>query len=119
MFTIFKKSGIFITVCQHGFLLTICDIVMKYPIASVKKLMDVFGSNILYGYDIKCAFEKILLYNTLGDSAKRLDMQGVVPAFHEHAHNCLCQLQHHSKHKLVFSESNALASKICNATEFH
>ncbi|KAG1723104.1 hypothetical protein EDB19DRAFT_1916279 [Suillus lakei] len=105
MFAIFKKSGIFITVCRHGFLLTICDMVqsgelMKYPIASVKKLMDVFGSNILYGYDIKCAFEKILLCSTLGDSAKRLNMQGVVPAFHGHTHNHLCQLQHHSKHKL-------------------
>ncbi|KAG1721787.1 hypothetical protein EDB19DRAFT_1835287 [Suillus lakei] len=136
MFAIFKKSGIFITVCRHGFLLTICDMVrsgelMKYPIASVKKLMDVFGSNILYGYDIKCAFEKILLRSTLGDSAKRLNVQGVVPTFHGHAHNCLCQLQHHSKHKLgagledfetcerVFSESNALASEIRNATEFH
>ncbi|KAG0691587.1 hypothetical protein DFH29DRAFT_819367 [Suillus ampliporus] len=27
MFTIFKRSGIFIAVCQHGFLLTICDMV--------------------------------------------------------------------------------------------
>ncbi|KAG2154307.1 uncharacterized protein EDB93DRAFT_1239623 [Suillus bovinus] len=27
MFAIFKKSGIFVTVCQHGFLLTICDMV--------------------------------------------------------------------------------------------
>ncbi|KAG1833208.1 hypothetical protein F4604DRAFT_1694518 [Suillus subluteus] len=105
--------------------------VMKYPIALVKKLMDVFRSNILYGYDIKCAFEKILLRSTLGDSAKRLNVQGVVPAFHGHAHNRFCQLQHHSKHKLgagledfetcerVFSESNALASEIRNATEFH
>ncbi|KAG2337003.1 hypothetical protein BDR05DRAFT_895878, partial [Suillus weaverae] len=59
-----------------------------------------FWSNILYGYDIKCAFEKILLCSTLGDNTKRLNMQGVVPAFHGHAHNCLCQLQHHSKHKV-------------------
>ncbi|KAG1848433.1 hypothetical protein F4604DRAFT_1973836 [Suillus subluteus] len=99
--------------------------------AEPRTLMDVFGSNILYGYDIKCAFEKILLRSTLGDSAKRLNVQGVVPAFHGHAHNRLCQLQHHSKHKLgagledfetcerVFSESNALASEIRNATEFH
>lgn len=27
MFAIFKKSGIFVTVCRHGFLLTICDMV--------------------------------------------------------------------------------------------
>lgn len=97
---------------------------MKYPIASVKKLMDVFGSNILFGYDIKCAFEKILLRSSLADDVKRLNLQGVVPAFHGHAHNRLCQLEHHSKHKVgagkedfetcecVFSESNALACKI-------
>ncbi|KAG0694091.1 hypothetical protein DFH29DRAFT_815719 [Suillus ampliporus] len=29
MFAIFKKSGIFITVCRHGFLLTICDMVQS------------------------------------------------------------------------------------------
>lgn len=104
---------------------------MKYPIASVKKLMDVFGSNILFGYDIKCAFEKILLRSSLADDVKRLNLQGVVPAFHGHAHNRLCQLKHHSKHKVgagkedfetcerVFSESNALACEIRNATNFH
>ncbi|KAG0702485.1 hypothetical protein DFH29DRAFT_982330 [Suillus ampliporus] len=51
MFTIFKRSGIFIAVCRHGFLLTICDM-------------------------------------------------GVVPTFHGHAHNCLCQVEHHSKYKV-------------------
>ncbi|KAG1776236.1 hypothetical protein EV702DRAFT_1180061 [Suillus placidus] len=136
MFAIFKKSGIFITICRHGFLLTICDMVqsgelMKYPIASLKKLMDVFGPNILYGYDIKCAFEKILLRSSLADDVKRLNIQGVVPAFHGHAHNRLCQVQHHSKYMVgagkedfetcerMFSESNALAAQTRNATEFH
>ncbi|KAG1883668.1 hypothetical protein F4604DRAFT_1878921 [Suillus subluteus] len=136
MFAIFKKSGIFITVCHHGFLVTICDMVwsgelMKYPITSLKKLMDVFGKNILYGYDIKCAQEKILLCSSLVNQVKELNLQGVVPAFHGHAHNCLCQVQHHSKYKVgagkedfkmcerVFSESNALASETRNATEFH
>ncbi|KIK37553.1 hypothetical protein CY34DRAFT_63315, partial [Suillus luteus UH-Slu-Lm8-n1] len=136
MFAIFKKSGIFITVCRHGFLLTICDMVrsgelMKYPLASLNKLMEVFGKNILYGYDIKCALEKILLRSSLANRIKELNLQGVVPAFHGHAHNRLCQVQHHSKYKLgagkedfetcerVFSESNALASETRNATEFH
>ncbi|KAG1765834.1 hypothetical protein EV702DRAFT_1182411 [Suillus placidus] len=128
MFAIFKKSGIFITICRHGFLLTICDM---YPIASLKKLMDVFGPNILYGYDIKCAFKKILLRSSLADDVKRLNIQGVVPAFHRHAHNRLCQVQHHSKYMVgagkedfetcerMFSESNALAAQTRNATEFH
>ncbi|KAG1721782.1 uncharacterized protein EDB91DRAFT_1088352 [Suillus paluster] len=91
MFAIFKKSGIFVTVCQHG---------MKYPIASVKKPMDVFGSDIFYGYDIKCTFEKIIQWSSLADDAKYLNLQGVVPAFHRHAHNHLCQVEHHSKYKV-------------------
>ncbi|KAG2100652.1 uncharacterized protein F5147DRAFT_776860 [Suillus discolor] len=128
MFAIFKQSGIVVTVCWHGS--AILGDKMKYPIASVKKLMDIFGSNILFGYDIKCAFEKILLRSSLADDVKRLNLQGIVPAFHRHAHNRLCQLKHHSKHKVsagkedfetckrVFSESNALACEIQNTTNF-
>ncbi|KAG1876937.1 hypothetical protein C8R48DRAFT_745440 [Suillus tomentosus] len=129
MFAIFKKSGIFVTVCRHGFLLTICDMVrsgelMKYPIASVKKLMDCRNN-------IKCAFKKIIQRSSLADDAKHLNLQGVVPAFHGHAHNRLCQVEHHSKYKVgagkedfetcewVFSESNALAAQIRNTTDFH
>ncbi|KAG2337481.1 hypothetical protein BDR05DRAFT_978476 [Suillus weaverae] len=124
MFAIFKKSGIFVTVCWHKFLLTICDMVrsgelMKYPIASVKKLMDVFGSNILYGYDIKCASEKIIQWSSLADNAKHLNLQGVVPAFHGHAHNHIVGKEDFETCEWVFSESNALAAQICNTTDFH
>jgi hypothetical protein len=73
---------------------------MKYPIASIRKLMDVFGDNILYGYDIKCAFEKIVMQSSLADDVKRLNLQGVVSAFQGHAHNCLCQVEHHLKYKV-------------------
>ncbi|KAG2360955.1 hypothetical protein BDR07DRAFT_1288399 [Suillus spraguei] len=72
---------------------------MKYPVASLNKLMEVFRKNILYGYDIKCALEKILLHSSLANCIKELNLQGVVPAFHGHAHNQLCQVQHHSKYK--------------------
>jgi hypothetical protein len=27
MFSVFRKSGIFVAVCRHGFLLSICDMV--------------------------------------------------------------------------------------------
>jgi hypothetical protein len=71
------------------------------------------------------------MWSLLADDAKRLNLQGVVPAFHRHAHNCLCQVEHHSKYKVgagkenfktcewVFSGSNALAGNIRNATDFH
>ncbi|KAG2117378.1 uncharacterized protein F5147DRAFT_743073 [Suillus discolor] len=124
MFAIFKKSGIFITVCRHGFLLTICDMhSMKYPIASLNKLMEVFGKNILYGYDIKCALEKILLRSSLANHIKELNLHGVVPAFHGHAHNHLCQVQHYSKYKVGAGKEDFETCerhlKLRNATEFH
>ncbi|KAH7908745.1 hypothetical protein BJ138DRAFT_1203757 [Hygrophoropsis aurantiaca] len=136
MFAIFRKSGIFITVCRHGFLLTICDMVrsgelMKYPLASVKKLLDVFGDDILYGYDIECALDKLLQRCSFATQVKAKRCVGCVPAFHGFGHNRYCQLYHHSKYKIgagkedfescerVFAETNALAPETRNATEFH
>ncbi|KAG0702088.1 hypothetical protein DFH29DRAFT_982445 [Suillus ampliporus] len=136
MFSVFRKSGIFVAVCRHGFLLSICDMVrsgelMKYPLATINKLMDVFAEWFLYGYDIKCAFHSILQRSSLGPAVQDLGIEGVVPGFHGHAHNRLCQVQHHSKFMLgagkedfetcerTFSESNTLAPEIRNSTEFH
>ncbi|KAG1887333.1 hypothetical protein F4604DRAFT_1877759 [Suillus subluteus] len=136
MFSVFRKSGIFVAVCRHGFLLSICDMVrsgelMKYLLATINKLMDIFAERFLYGYNIKCAFHSILQRSSLGPAVQDLGIEGVVPGFHGHAHNRLCQVQHHSKFMLgagkedfktcerTFSESNTLAPEIRNSTEFH
>ncbi|KAG2336338.1 hypothetical protein BDR05DRAFT_978809 [Suillus weaverae] len=136
MFTVFQKSGIFVSVCQHGVLLTICDMVqsgklMKYPLATINHLMEVYQQPFLYGYDIKCAFNKILLQSSLLSSVCHLGVDGVVNGFHGHAHNHLCQVQHHCKYKMgagkedfktcerTFSESNALAPETRNSSKFH
>jgi hypothetical protein len=104
---------------------------MKYPLATISKLVDIFAERFLYGYDIKCAFHSILQRSSLGPVVRNLGIEGVVPGFHGHAHNRLCQVQHHSKFmegagkedfetcERTFSESNALAPEIRNATEFH
>lgn len=69
--------------------------------------------------------------SSLGPAVQDLGIEGVEPGFHGHAHNWLCQVQHHSKFMLgagkddfetckrTFSESNALAPEIQNSTEFH
>ncbi|EIW76037.1 hypothetical protein CONPUDRAFT_39384, partial [Coniophora puteana RWD-64-598 SS2] len=136
MFAVFKKSGIFVSFCRHGFLLTICDMVrsgelMKYPLATIKKLLDVFGDDVCFGYDIKCRFFAILLRSSLGPQAIAQRLHGVVPAFHGHAHNRYCQLNHFSKYttgtgkedfetsERVFSESNGVAALVRFTTEFH
>ncbi|KAG2144433.1 uncharacterized protein EDB93DRAFT_1087608, partial [Suillus bovinus] len=136
MFSASWKPGIFVAVCRRGFLLSICNMVrsgklMKYPLATINRLMDVFAEQFLYGYDIKCAFHSILQRSSLGPAVQDLGIEGVVPGFHGHAHNRLCQVQHHSKFMLgagkenfetceqTFSESNTLAPGIRNSTEFH
>ena len=68
---------------------------MKYPLALVNKLLDVFGPNLLLGYDIMCAFWKTLSRSSLGAKVTALRLRGVVPAFHGHAHNRICQLGWH------------------------
>ncbi|KAG2351047.1 hypothetical protein BDR07DRAFT_1321795, partial [Suillus spraguei] len=126
MFAVSWKSGIFFSVCWHGVLLTICNMVrsgklMKYPLATINHLMKVYQQPFLYGYNIKCAFNKIFLRSFLSSSVCHLGVDGVVKGFHSHAHNHLCQVEHHCKYKMgagkedfetcerTFSESNALA----------
>jgi len=92
MFSFFAVSGIFLVVCQHGHVLFLCDMIrsgelMKYPLALVNKLMDVYGPDLALGYDIACGFAKTLRSSLLGPRAAQLHLSGIVPAFHGHSHN--------------------------------
>jgi Kyakuja-Dileera-Zisupton transposase len=60
---------------------------MKYPLAVVDRLLHQYGSNIGLGYNIMCAFIKMLMQSSLGAKAVTLCLHGVVPAFHSHTHN--------------------------------
>ncbi|KAJ7778074.1 hypothetical protein B0H14DRAFT_3095842 [Mycena olivaceomarginata] len=100
MFALFAIAGIFISVCRHGHVLVMCDMIrsgelMKYPLAIVAKLFERYGSDPGIGYDIMCAFFKTLLRSSLGHKTVGLRMRGVVPAFHGHAHNRTCQISWH------------------------
>ena len=69
--------------------------------------------------------------STLGDRARASGLHMVVPAFHGHAHNRLCQLRHHilmssgfgledlETCERVFAGSNAVARLTRHATAFH
>jgi hypothetical protein len=82
MFALFAVVGIFLAVCRHGHVLVLCDMIrsgelyapcsyselrllttshrMKYPIAVVNRLINIYGPDICLGYDIMCAFIKTL-----------------------------------------------------------
>ncbi|KAJ6530410.1 hypothetical protein DFH09DRAFT_1093639 [Mycena vulgaris] len=87
MFAIFAISGIFISVCHHGHVLVMCNMIrsgelMKYLLAIVAKLFELYGADAGIGYDII----------SLGRKTVGLCMHGIVLAFHGHAHNRMCQL---------------------------
>ncbi|KAG1894287.1 uncharacterized protein F5891DRAFT_1131007 [Suillus fuscotomentosus] len=136
MWGVFDESGIFMAVCRHGFSLVIADMVQsgeqaKYPLAVVSKLLDAFGKDLSGGYDIGCRFKTTLSRSVLGHHARELNHTSLVGAFHGHAHQHLCQLDHLATYvdglgledlegcEWTFSKSNALASSVRYASIFH
>lgn len=105
---------------------------MKYPLAIVNKLLDVYGEDarIRVGYDIGCEFDKILQRSSLGSRAKGT-VSMIVPAFHGHSHNRGCQVVWHPMYadgvgkedfegsERFFSFSNGLAAGTRLTTSFH
>ncbi|KAJ7783593.1 hypothetical protein DFH07DRAFT_948610 [Mycena maculata] len=136
MFTLFAVSGIFLTVCRHGHVVVMCDMIrsgelMKYPLAMIKRLLDSYGKDIGLGYDIMCAFFKTLLCSSLGPRVVAMNLRGVVPAFHGHAHNRACQVGWHPLYvegvglkdfeecERTFGKSNHLVTVTRMTTPFH
>lgn len=104
---------------------------MKYPLAVVNYLLDTYGVDLGLGYDIMCAFWKTLSRSSLGAKVTGMHLRGVVPAFHGHAHNRICQLGWHplfvdgvgledfEECERTFAKSNHLATCTRFATPFH
>ncbi|KAI9057832.1 hypothetical protein FKP32DRAFT_1615023 [Trametes sanguinea] len=136
MFALFAVTGLFVSLCRHGHCLAACDMIrsgelMKYALAHVDRLASVYGCDLKVGYDVACAFRKILMRSSLGPRIARLKISGVVPAFHGHSHNRGCQVDWHPLYmdgvgkedfegcERLFSESNALAPGTRLSTAFH
>ena len=104
---------------------------MKYPLACLQRLFDLYGSDLALGYDIACAFMPTLARSSLGPRAAELRLRGVVPAFHGHSHKRSCQIHWHPMYidsagtedweecERTFKSSNELGGVTCLATPFH
>jgi len=104
---------------------------MKYPLACLHRLFELYGPDLAFGYDIACAFMKTVARSSLADSAIKLRLRGVVPAFHGYAHNRGCQVHWHPMYisgvgledfeecERYFSLSNHVAPGTRLATSFH
>ncbi|KAG1753439.1 hypothetical protein EDB19DRAFT_1903100 [Suillus lakei] len=87
----------------------------KYPLATINKLLDVFGHNQAISTDIGCSLAKTVAASSIHAKAADHRLLLAVNAFHGHAHNRKCQLQHHP----LYLGSNAAASLIRHASHFH
>ncbi|EIW82713.1 hypothetical protein CONPUDRAFT_163795 [Coniophora puteana RWD-64-598 SS2] len=136
MWGIFDETGLFGSVCRHGFSLVIADMVRsgelaKYPLAVVEKMLHVYKCHHGCGYDIGCRFKTILAKSGLGKIAKELNHTCLVGAFHGHAHRRLCQVIHLATYvkglgiedlegcERLWSKLNALAASVRYASPFH
>ncbi|KAF8170848.1 hypothetical protein K438DRAFT_1613611 [Mycena galopus ATCC 62051] len=136
MWGIFDETGIFIALCRHSFVLLVADMVRsgelaKYPLAIENALMDAFGKDIGFGYDIGCGHAKTLKNSPLGPKAKEHNFRMLVGAFHGHAHNRRCQLKYLATYvegmgiedlegcERLFSKSNGLSRSVRYASVLH
>ncbi|KAI0368482.1 hypothetical protein BV20DRAFT_923732, partial [Pilatotrama ljubarskyi] len=136
MLVLFTITGIFVCLCHHRDCLVMCDMVksrelMKYPLAIIDKLTQVYGGDIKVGYNVACTLDKILRRSLIGARVVALNITGVVPSFHGHSHNRQCHVDWHPLYmdgvgkenfegcERCFSESNTLAPGTRLATVFH
>jgi len=103
----------------------------KYPLATISQLMEVLPPGLGLGYVIACLVSITLMNSSLSMKACNLGLHLVMPAFHGHAHNHLCQLSFHilmssgfgledlETCESVFARSNAVTWLTRHATPFH
>jgi hypothetical protein len=103
----------------------------KYGLATIDKMLNVFGADQVIGSDIACSFRATISASSLGPKAAAHNLCLVVNAFHGHAHNRLCQLKNHLIYSTgvgledletcerVFASSNAAARLVWHASYFH
>ncbi|KAG2124388.1 hypothetical protein DEU56DRAFT_873320 [Suillus clintonianus] len=133
---VFEQTGIFLSACRHGIIQTLTEMrrsgeLAKYPLATINKLIDVFGDHLGIGSDIGCSLRKTVAASSIREKAADHHLILAVNAFHGHAHNRKCQLQHHPLYlhgfgledletcERVFAASNAAAPLIRHASHFH
>ncbi|KAG2121555.1 hypothetical protein BD769DRAFT_1629407 [Suillus cothurnatus] len=121
---VFDQTGVFVSACRHGIIQTVVEMrrsgeLAKYALATANKLMDVYGSDGVTGYDIGCSFTKTAAASSIAMKVKNHNHRFVINSFHGHAHNRHCQLQFHTLYQQVFSRSNSVAPVIRHASYFH
>ncbi|KAJ6552453.1 hypothetical protein DFH09DRAFT_1248675 [Mycena vulgaris] len=121
MWGIFDETGIFLSLCCHGFVLLIADMVKsgelaKYGLAISNVLMDTFGADLGSGYDIGCGFDTTIKNSPLGPKAKDLNFKMLLRYLATYVHGLGVEDLEGCEH--FFSKSNALSRSVRYASVF-
>ncbi|KAJ7576036.1 hypothetical protein C8J56DRAFT_1007616 [Mycena floridula] len=136
MWRVYDETGIFLSLCRHGFVLLIADMVdsgelMKYAISTLSHFFGALPKQLGGGYDIGCSFEVTLRRSRLGRRALEELYTSIVGLFHGYGHNRICQLirlvlylrgmglEDFEACERFFAGSNSLATAIRHASIFH
>ncbi|EJT98079.1 hypothetical protein DACRYDRAFT_58151, partial [Dacryopinax primogenitus] len=94
-------------------------------------LIDVYGPDITFGYDISCTHLVTVLQSSIGEKAKQSRLRFFVEAFHGYAHNRRCQIHYHpcfltsagledfETCEWIFSQENQCAHLFQHGSAFH
>lgn len=89
------------------------------------------NKQVVLAYNMGCVEVTTVDNSSLGDQAHKQQLKFVVPLFHVHVHNWLCQLRFHPQYIVMLgledfetcerwlSKSNNLVSTTCLVTQFH
>lgn len=105
---------------------------MKYLLAIISRLIDIYGEDIIVSCGISCEFQKTLQTSPLlSEKVAATNIKFIVPSFHGHSHNCACQVKQLLLYvkgtgkedfegcECFFSLSNNLAAGTQLSTPFH
>jgi hypothetical protein len=134
--TVFEQTGGYVSACRHGLVLTFVEMrrsgeLAKYGLATIDRLLQVFGDDQAIGCDIACSFMTTVRNSSLRNRAHNHRLTMALNAFHGHAHGRSCQLHWLPLHlpgfgledmetcERVFSASNAVARLVRHSSYFH
>ncbi|KAG8796450.1 hypothetical protein FRC12_022932 [Ceratobasidium sp. 428] len=135
--TVFKETGIFLAACRHSFTMAVCDMIQsgeqaKYGLATINRLVEACGNNLMLGYDIGCTFSGTAARSALlASSLKNAEFCICLGSFHGPAHNRYCQLHNHPHNipgagltdfencETTFSSTNRIAATTRLASPYH
>ncbi|THU80673.1 hypothetical protein K435DRAFT_823619 [Dendrothele bispora CBS 962.96] len=129
----YEETGLFITLCRHGFMLAMTDMVRsgeqrKYALACLNRLLSAQKT---YRYDVGCDADKTIHRCALCPLVTKAKIRMAVGLMHGHAHNQICQLCYLLLYisgvgiedlegcERFFSKLNSLAAKTRYQRHFH